>query len=90
MAYDTLPLYDGHIMCYLMEIIHQIDELVQEKRNSSALAMDSRLSCTNPSKYSGTNGHPSYTYVVQQSALLSADQMARYLLSPVAIAWLLL
>ena len=28
-----------------------IDELVQERRNSSALAMDLRLSCTNPSTY---------------------------------------
>ena len=30
----------------------QIDSLVQEKRNSSVLAMELRLSCTNPSKYS--------------------------------------
>ena len=28
----------------------QIDELVQERRNSSALAMELHLSCTNPSK----------------------------------------
>ena len=28
-----------------------IDGLVQERRNSSALAMELRLSCTNPSKY---------------------------------------
>ena len=28
----------------------QIDELVQERRNSSALAMELRLSCTNPSR----------------------------------------
>ena len=27
----------------------QIDELVQERRNSSALAMELRFSCTNPS-----------------------------------------
>ena len=29
----------------------QIDGLVQERRNSSALAMELRLSCTNPSRY---------------------------------------
>ena len=29
----------------------RIDGLVQERRNSSALAMELRLSCTNPSKY---------------------------------------
>ena len=29
----------------------QIDKLVQERRNSSALAMELRLSCTNPLKY---------------------------------------
>ena len=28
----------------------QVDGLVQERRNSSALAMDLHLSCTNPSK----------------------------------------
>ena len=30
---------------------HEIDGLVQERRNSSALAMELRLSCTNPSKW---------------------------------------
>ena len=35
------------IICYAMW--HYIDGLVQEKRNSSALAMELRLSCTNPS-----------------------------------------
>ena len=30
---------------------HELDELVQERRNSSALAMELRLSCTNPSNY---------------------------------------
>ena len=28
-----------------------IDGLVQEKRNSSALAMELRITCTNPSNY---------------------------------------
>ena len=32
--------------------VSYIDELVQEKRNSSALAMESHLSCINPSKSS--------------------------------------
>ena len=35
---------------YRLEIFH-IDGLVQERRNSSALAMELRLSCTNPSIY---------------------------------------
>ena len=41
-------LYDpcGSVWCRR----HQIDGLVQERRNSSALAMDLRLSCINPSK----------------------------------------
>ena len=30
---------------------HYIDELLQERRNSNALAMELRLSCTNPSIY---------------------------------------
>ena len=30
----------------------EIDRFVQEKHNSSALAMELRLSCTNQSKYS--------------------------------------
>ena len=32
-------------------VIKQIDGLVQERRNSSALAMELRLSCINPSKW---------------------------------------
>ena len=32
-----------------MSSLHYIDGLVQERRNSSALAMELRLSCTNPS-----------------------------------------
>ena len=34
------------------ESLQHIDGLVQEKRNSKALAMELRLSCTNPSIYS--------------------------------------
>ena len=33
-----------------------IDGLVQERRNSSALAMELRLSCTNPSIYASASG----------------------------------
>ena len=33
----------------------EIDGLVQERRNSSALTMELRLSCTNPSKCTGMN-----------------------------------
>ena len=32
-----------------------IDGLVQERRNSSALAMELRLACTNPSIYASVN-----------------------------------
>ena len=32
-------------------LMHEIDELVQERRNSSALALELRLSCTKPLKY---------------------------------------
>ena len=31
--------------------IYEIDELVEERRNSIANALELRLSCTNPSKY---------------------------------------
>ena len=41
----------------------QIDGLVQERRNSSALAMELRLSCTNSSKWSEM-------YIKQQSQIL--------------------
>ena len=37
---------------------YDIDGLVQERRNSSALAMELRLSCTNPSKYSQSGLFP--------------------------------
>ena len=37
--------------CYYCAWNEQTDGLVQEKRISSALAMELRLSCTNPSKW---------------------------------------
>ena len=42
--------YTIHVMPYgfYHKIHHNIDGLVQERRNSSALAMELRLSCTNP------------------------------------------
>ena len=50
-----IPIADYHITtyhdvenCYLH---HHFDGLVQERRNSSALAMKLRLSCTKPSIY---------------------------------------
>ena len=36
----------------LQKQVHDIDGLVQKRRNSSALAVELRLSCTNPSIYS--------------------------------------
>ena len=33
----------------ITDTVYDIDGLVQERRNSSALAMEFRLSCTNPS-----------------------------------------
>ena len=38
-----------HFDIQLLVLNYHIDALVQEKRNSSALAMELRLSCTNPS-----------------------------------------
>ena len=42
----------GAIMIFIKEWIAQIDGSVQERCNSSALAMELCLSCTNPSRYS--------------------------------------
>ena len=43
----------GYITVYFCDINHEtelyINRLVQERRNSRALAMELRLSCTNPS-----------------------------------------
>ena len=36
--------------------VQQIDGLVQERRNSSALAKELRLSCTSPSKWTLKHG----------------------------------
>ena len=36
----------------VLTVQDQVDGLVQERRNSTALAMELHLSCTNPSKYS--------------------------------------
>ena len=46
-----------------------IDELVQERRNSSALAVELRLSCTNPSIYPADSGMVIYNQT-QQSAVI--------------------
>ena len=40
-----------------MLLVKEIDGLVQERRNSSALAMELRLSCTNPSKWCTQSDH---------------------------------
>ena len=39
------------ISCRISTNSHEIEALVQERRNSSALAMELHLSCTNPSKW---------------------------------------
>ena len=45
----TLWLICGRLYCVFQETgINDIDGLVQERRNSSALTMELRLSCTNP------------------------------------------
>ena len=44
----------------------KIDELVQERRNSSALAMELRLSCINPSKWTGTHHQMNCTKTLVQ------------------------
>ena len=46
-VYFFIPLYT-----YQIPLQHQIDALVQERCNSSALAMELGLSCTRPSKWS--------------------------------------
>ena len=40
------------LVCICLKSIRENDALVQERRNSIALAMELRLSCTNPSKES--------------------------------------
>ena len=42
---------------------HHFDGLVQERRNSSALAMELRLSCSNPSICSSNDFLPFYRYL---------------------------
>ena len=48
------PLLDGALMAEIWyhggvnNVHHDIDGLVQERRNSSALALELRLSCINP------------------------------------------
>ena len=48
--FASLPASDADAGCQGGSI-HHIDGFVQERRNSSALAMELRLSCTNPSIY---------------------------------------
>ena len=47
-----------------VKAVYDIDGLVQERRNSSALAMELRLSCTNPSILS-------YIWLCQESMIVS-------------------
>ena len=44
---------------------NQIDELVQERRNFSANALELRLSCTNPSKLNIANAHNSLSLLTE-------------------------
>ena len=70
---NQLKLLESHAQipstCMAMSLWHkaillQIDGLVQEKRNPSALAMELRLSCTNPSTCSVLYvEHKSATYI---------------------------
>ena len=41
----------AELLCRYVYAIYHVDGLVQERRNCNALAMELRLSCTNPSKY---------------------------------------
>ena len=57
-AVDSLAAVEGYewptankMTLEIISIITTKDGLVQERRNSSALAMELRLSCTNPSIY---------------------------------------
>ena len=49
------------------QIRHEIDGLVQGRRNSSAFAMKLRLPCTNPSIVQLFIGHYDYEYVCSSS-----------------------
>ena len=41
----------AYLMGYTLTVAHNIDRLVQERRNSSASAMELRLFCTNPKQH---------------------------------------
>ena len=48
----NLSIYLSTFNClYTLSVHEHIDELVQERRNSIANALELRLSCTNPSTY---------------------------------------
>ena len=51
--WEVIRIWEGNsaAWCRYKEVQYQIDGLVQERRNSSALAMELHLSCTNPSKW---------------------------------------
>ena len=63
---SVMPANWNQRICYETEpvlsvfVIEHIDGLVQERRNSSVLAMELPLSCTNPSTWS-TDALPSYS-----------------------------
>ena len=67
-AHSGIPLLASEII----EIRHvadqeEIDGLVQERRTSSALAMELGLSCTNPSRYRPDLGQPGNRIVLYAS-----------------------
>ena len=51
------------ILLRLLELDAQIDGLMQERCNSSALAMELRISCINPSKWRSRTSHTLCHYV---------------------------
>ena len=53
-AFDESTTFNGASLLWYVKLVataneNDIDGLVQERRNSSALAMELHLSCTNPS-----------------------------------------
>ena len=73
--------------CYVYKYTYNIDGLVQERRNSSVLAMELHLSCINPLIYSHSFGKYQVwqnifvTLLDQMASLKVADEMSRSLVS---------
>ena len=66
-----------HTYCLDLFVNDYIDGLVQERRNSSALAMELRLSYTNPSTWSSDWVHVMYLPIFLSAASLDIGKIYR-------------